>query len=137
MKLTLDTDAILFKILKQSTEITSAITGGIYSGDDGRPDNSLKEDIVVNTIDITQENLPQLGAGNVNIHVPDMTVTIGGVQQKKANNARLLLLTKLVVDALKAAYIEGAALVVTNQTTLAQKEISQHYTNIRLDWIIH
>lgn len=137
MKLTYDTDAILFKVLKDCAAITSSITGGIYTGDDARPDNSAKEDIAINTIDITQEFLPQIGVSNVNIHVPDKTITIGGVQQKKADRARLTQLARLVTDTLKAANIEGLKLIVTNQKELAQPEISQHFVNIRIEWNIH
>lgn len=137
MKLTYDTDTMLANILKGDGVITSTITGGIYSGDDARPDNSTKEDIAINTIDLTQEYLPQLGVSNVNIHVPDITLKINGEQQKKANRARLKQLTELVVKTLKAANIPGVSLVVTNQKELAQTEISQHFVNIRIDWILH
>lgn len=137
MKLTYDTDTMLANILKGDGVVTSTITGGIYSGDDARPDNSTKEDIAINTIDLTQEYLPQLGVSNVNIHVPDITVRINGVDQTKANRARLKQLTELVVKTLKAANIPGVSLVVTNQKELAQTEISQHFVNIRIDWVLH
>lgn len=137
MKLTIDTDTLLFKVLKANAALTATLTGGIYTGDDGRPDNSQKEDVVVNTIDLTQESLPQLGASNVNIHVPDMTVSIGGIQQKKTNRARLKELSELVLGSLRTAKIEGLALVVTNQVTLSEPEINQHYVNIRINWYIH
>lgn len=137
MKQTYDTDAILFRILSNSEAITSTITGGIYTGDDARPDNSEKEDIAINTIDITQEFLPQIGVSNVNIHVPDVDLKINDVQQKKANRARLKQLTELVLETLKAANIPDVSLVVTNQKELAQPEISQHFVNIRIDWVLH
>lgn len=135
MKQTFDTDSILYQILNDSPAILSAISGGVYI--DERPDGSEAEDIVVNTIDLTQEYAPQLGTSNVNIHVSDIDVQINGVQQKKKNRERLKSLTTIVLDALKSAKIEGLALIVTNQTTIKEPTIYQHYVNIRVDWVIH
>lgn len=135
MKQTFDTDSILYQILNGSPAILSAISGGVYI--DERPDGSEAEDIVVNTIDLTQEHAPQLGTSNVNIHVSDIDVQINGVQQKKKNRERLKSLTTIVLDALKSAKIEGLALIVTNQTKIKEPTINQHYVNIRVDWVIH
>lgn len=135
MKQTFDTDSILYQILNGSPAILSAISGGVYI--DERPDGSEAEDIVVNTIDLTQEHAPQLGTSNVNIHVSDIDVQINGVQQKKKNREQLKSLTTIVLDALKSAKIEGLALIVTNQTTIKEPTINQHYVNIRVDWVIH
>lgn len=135
MKQTFDTDSILYQILNGSPAILSAISGGVYI--DERPDGSEAEDIVVNTIDLTQEYAPQLGTSNVNIHVSDIDVKINGIQQKKKNRERLKSLTTIVLDALKSAKIEGLALIVTNQTTIKEPTINQHYVNIRVDWVIH
>jgi len=135
MKQTFDTDSILYQILNGSPAILSAISGGVYI--DERPDGSEAEDIVVNTIDLTQEHAPQLGTSNVNIHVSDIDVQINGVQQKKKNRERLKSLTTIVLDALKSAKIEGLALIVTNQTTIKEPTINQHNVNIRVDWVIH
>ena len=135
MKQTYDTDSILYVILKESTSITSVITGGVYPG--SRPDNSIKEDVVVNTIALTQDSLPQIGTSNVNIHVADVTVTIDSVQQKVENRSRLKALTALVLDALRDATITGLAIVVETQTTIEEADVSQHYVNIRINWYIH
>lgn len=135
MKTTFDTDSILFKILKNAPEVVSAINGGIYKGD--RPDDSEKEDITINTIDLTVEDLPQIGTSNVNIHVPDMTVNIGGTTQKKANDERLKQITTLVLDALRSANIPDLELIVTNQVKIREQSINQHFTNIRINWNIH
>ena len=47
MKQTFDLDEIMFKLLNVKT-ITDEISGGIYLGD-GRPEDSSKEDVVVNS----------------------------------------------------------------------------------------
>lgn len=135
MKTTFDTDSILYKILKNAPEVVSAINGGIYKGD--RPDDSEKEDITINTIDLTVEDLPQIGTSNVNIHVPDMTVNIGGTMQRKANDERLKQITTLVLDALRSANIPDLELIVTNQVKIREQSINQHFTNIRINWNIH
>ena len=135
MKTTFDTDSILFKILKNTPEVVSAINGGIYKGD--RPDDSEMEDITINTIDLTVEDLPQIGTSNVNVHVPDMTVNIGGTTQKKANDERLKQITTLVLDALRSANIPDLELIVTNQVKIREQSINQHFVNIRINWNIH
>lgn len=136
MKQTFDTDNYLFGVLKASTALTSAITGGIYVMGE-RPDNSDKEDVVISTIDITQESAPQLGTSNVNIHVADIDVKISGIAQKKANRARLKELTTLVLEVLTAAKITGLQYWVTNQNTIKEDGMYQHFVNLRIEWNIH
>lgn len=135
MKQTFDTDKILFQLLNGSTELKSVITGGVYI--DERPFGSSLEDVVVNTIALTQEYAPQLGTSNVNIHVSDMDVLIGGTTQKKVNRERLHTISEIVMSTLRASNIEGLSLTVTGQTKIAEPEINQHYVNIRVDWVIH
>lgn len=135
MKQTFDTDEILFGILNGSTAITSAITGGVYNGE--RPLNSLKEDVVVNTITLSQDSDPQIGTSNVNIHVPDKVVTIAGVQQTIENKARLKTLSVAVLDTIRNAKVKGLTMIVEFQTTIAEPETKQHFSNIRISWNIH
>ena len=135
MKQTFDTDSILYQILNGSPAILSAISGGVYI--DERPDGSEAEDIVVNTIDLTQDNPPQLGTSNVNIHVSDIDVQINGIKKKKKNRERLKLLATIVLGVLKSAKVEGLSLVTATQTTIKEPTINQHYVNIRVDWVIH
>lgn len=135
MKTTFDTDTILFQILKASAPLVATISGGIYSGE--RPDNSILEDIVASTLTLTQDVLPQQGVSNVNIHVADIDVVIAGRSQKKANTVRLKLITGLVLNALRAARVEGLSIVVKGQTEFNDPDISQHYVNIKVDWTIH
>lgn len=135
MRTTFDTDTILFSLLRNAPGLKSAISGDIYIGE--RPDNSEKEDITINTIDLTQEHLPQIGVSNVNIHCPDKLVRIAQVSQKKADRERLRAITALIMPALRTAQIKGLSLVVTNQTTIQEPAMSQHYVNIRINWVIH
>ncbi len=134
MKTTFETDTLLFSLLRESP-VSAAINGGIYVGDD-RPDDSTKEDIVVNSIDLNQDYLPQTGTSNVNIFVPDKVVTIGGKQQLKANRTRLKELSNMAIETLRNANITGLKLILVNQTILEEPSVNQHFVNIRINWNI-
>ena len=134
MKTTFDTDAILFQVLHNSP-IKNAISGGIYVGDD-RPDDSKDEDIVVNSIDLTQDYLPQIGTSNVNIYVSDTPKKIKGKQQLQANRTRLKALSEKTMEVLRGAKITGLKMILGSQNTLEEPGIKQHYVNIRIDWNI-
>lgn len=136
MKQTFDTDTILFDALKASSAITDTITGDVYVMGE-RPDDSEKEDIVINTITLSQDSEPQKGVSNVNIHVPDIDVRIAGRTQKKANRKRLKDLSTIVLEVLRAVNIEGFRYWISLQTTIKVPEISQHFVNLRIEWNIH
>ncbi len=133
--LSFDTDDILFKILNASVELKAAINGGIYVQGE-RPDNSEKEDIVINNIVISHD-YPQSGISNINIHVSDLKIKINKQEQRKADRERLRFLTELVIGILKAANVEGLTFWIENETVIKEPTISQHYTNLRINWNIH
>ena len=135
MKQIFDTDTILFQTLKNDSAIASQLTGGVYIRQ--RPDNSVKEDIVVNTIALSQEYAPQIGTSNINIHVADKTANIGGVQQKVADLVRLKTLSGLVLDKIRTVVVQGLTMSIEPQNLIKEDEISQHYVNIRISWNIH
>lgn len=134
MKQTFDTDMILFKLLNDSA-VASIITGGIYKRK--RPNNSVKEDIVVNTITLTQDYFPQIGTSNINIHVADIDVKIGGVAQKVPDESRMKTLSEAVLSVVRNAMIPGISATVEMQSTIQEAEINQHFVNIRISWTIH
>jgi hypothetical protein len=134
MKTTFDTDAILFSLLRESP-VNATISGGIYVGDD-RPDDSTKEDVVVNSIDLTQDYLPQIGTSNVNIYVPDKNVKISGKQQLQANRTRLKELSEMAIETLRDMNITGLKIILGSQTVLEEPSVKQHFVNIRIDWNI-
>jgi hypothetical protein len=124
-------------MLNGTPAIVSSISGKIYTGDDGRPMNSVKEDIVVNTISLTQNYDPQIGTSNINIHVPDKIVSISGVQQNVQDKTRLKTITALVLDAVRSTKVSGLTIMVESQNTVPEPEIKQHFSNIRISWNIH
>jgi len=134
MKDSFDVNSVLYGLLKGSA-VSGAINGGIYIDDD-RPDDSDAEDVVVNNINVSQDCSPQTGVSNVNVYVKDEVVTIGGKKQHKANRKRLDELTKVVLDVLRDARIDGFWFVIGNQSTLAEVSVRQHFTNIRVEWVI-
>lgn len=134
MKTTLDLDTILFRLFKNSA-ISTAISGGIYLMN-GRPSNSEKEDIEINSITLTQEYLPQTGTSNINIYVPDMAVKINNEEQRQPNIKRLKELLTIAMDVVRSASIKGLKIIPTNETVLSEPNIKQHFVNIRCDWNI-
>ena len=135
MKQTYDIESIVYQALRSNQTLVNELNGGVYLGQ--RPVNSDKEDVVINTIALTQEFKPQLGTSNINIHVADKVVTIGGAQQKVEDRVRLKQLSELVLTTIRAGIVKGMKMVVENQSTLKEPEISQHFVNIRINWIIH
>jgi hypothetical protein len=135
MMQTFDIDAIVYKMLNVPA-ITDVISGGVYVGEDDRPDDSAKEDIVINSITLTQDYLPQLGTSNVNIFVPDKARKINGKQQYKERRQRLKLITKKVTEIIRSTIVTGLKISLGPQTVIAKADIKQHYVNIRLSWNI-
>lgn len=135
MKQTFDTDTTLFQVINATAAIVSEISGKVYV--DQRPDDSVSEDIVINTINLSQEYLPQIGTSNINVHVSDKVVTIGVRQQKVADRARLKVISALVLDAIRSTVVKGLTMTIENQVVIQEAEIAQHYVNIRINWNIH
>lgn len=134
LKTSFDTDALLYGILSRSP-LKAALSGGIYVGDD-RPDDSTAEDVVINTLALTQEYHPQRGVSNVNVYVSDKAVRVGGAEQFVADRVRLRVLTDMAVGELRAAHVTGLALTMESQTVLKAEGVRQHFTNIRVSWNI-
>lgn len=134
MKTSFDIDKIVYTILNGSA-VKKAINGGIYYQND-RPDGSANEDVVINTIAMTQDFLPQVATSNVNIYVADKTRKINGIEQSKPNHERLSELTKIVLDVLRGSRIDGLKLIPESQSILQEESIRQHFCNIRISWNI-
>lgn len=93
---------IVFDHLK-NTDFRSAINGVMTKNN--RVTNSVKEDIVINSLATLNEQL-QTGIVNVNIHVPNLVFTLspeqgGGIDQSIPNHDRINQLTQLAIPHLK------------------------------------
>lgn len=132
----IDTDDILYKIIAEA--VTSGkvkISGGVFVQGE-RPDDSEAEDIVINTITVTDEK-PQTGTSNVNIFAPDKKVKIRGREQRKANRERLRIIGNALKEHLKAQNVADLEYWIESDTTIKEIEVKQHYRNLRISWNIH
>ena len=134
MMTTFDINSILFRILSKSS-LNGNITGGFYLGND-RPVDSNLEDIVINSISMTQDYHPQIATSNVNIYVPDKQIKIKGKEQQVSDSRRLSELSKEAINILKQAQVYGLTITTDSQMTLDEPSINQHFVNIRVKWNI-
>lgn len=132
---TIELEDILYKELKASEPVAAAIDGGIFVLGE-RPEGSGKVDIVINTITGGTGTRPQNAVVNVNIHVPDLLLTIDGVQQRKANRERLRPVVKAVRQTINAANIEGLSLQIVGENIIRETQVPEHYANIRVNCYI-
>lgn len=131
LKSSIDTDGILFGLLKDNT----SITGGVYVGDD-RPEDSAEEDIVINTIDLEADALPQIGTSNINVYVNDTSKNINGKMQVSANRQRLNALTQEILSIVRNVVLPGMKIIPKRATPMYEPTTKQHFMNIRIDWNI-
>ncbi|WP_313386901.1 hypothetical protein [Chishuiella sp.] len=123
-----DATEMLFKALNVP-EVTNAISGELCIG--GRPLNSQKEDIVVNTITITTISKPQLATSNINIHVKD------SVTDKKPNTKRLKDISRIVRKVFESNQFIGKSVYISDLGMLQESERKEHYVNLRIQWRIY
>ena len=108
------------------------ISGGVYTAGE-RPANSDAEDIVINNINFDHAT-PRRGISNINIHVPDIVVTIDGIQQQKTNRNRLNEIAQTVQTVIDSTTLRGVSLRI--DTTQVFAEENEHYLNMRCNWIV-
>lgn len=115
-----------------TSPIKTAITGGIYKK---RPLNSQLEDVIINSPTINAGQL-QEGLVNVNVHVPNIVISVGGVQDPtQPNTLRLQQLVDMAVTVLADAWKDGGDVNFTVQQIsglIEESENNSHYVNIRL-----
>lgn len=131
----LEIEHIIFDFLNVPS-LTTLITGDVYLSDD-RPLNSGLEDVEINTIAMTQEPYPQEGVMNLNIYVPDMAVSIGGVNQYKSNKNRLQAIIEVVKGLINEQSNKNLALTITNELLISEKSIRQSFINLRIEFIYY
>ncbi|WP_159467940.1 hypothetical protein [Dyadobacter sp. 3J3] len=132
MKTALDQSTEIFKILKSDPTLAYAITGSIYKS--VRPADSKLEDIVVNTIALSDGSL-QKGVSNVNIHVVDLQQGPANKPFFVPNESRLQTLVEILKSILNNIYGSDFSLYIASTALIRQPEINQHYMNIRINFI--
>lgn len=132
MKTGLDMIDIVWTMLNASP-LQSLITGGIFKH--LRPAGGSKEDVVINSLSVTHEQL-QNGIANVNIYVPNLVVNANGIQDDtQPNHSRLNELTKVAIGLLEENWMSDLNYDV-QQHMLIREETGEHYMNIRLQFYI-
>lgn len=131
---TFDISELLYKTLVQGG-VLDIINGGIYHQGQ-RPENSTKEDVIINIISMTTDSTPQAAVGNVNIYVPDKMIGVKGSARLYPNTKRLNTIAKAIDGIIRASIVDGVGICPTNQTLIPESSINQHYVNIRVSFNI-
>lgn len=132
----IDTDDILFNLLKTAVKEGEIVINGIVCHEDDRPENSQTEDIVINTIALTHDK-PQDGTSNVNIYVPDLRLKIRGQEQRATDRRRLFEIGEQVKAFIEAQNLPDFEMWIESDLTLKDQGAAQHYRNLRIKWNIH
>lgn len=133
-------NAIQYKILDKSAELKSALGGGIYKGG-FRPTDSLKDDICVNVLALTERS-PYIAIANINVYVADQKQTIYGKENNVPNFSRLSQLSDLVEEALRVVLTDpefeniGYDVLESKDYQNEGNTRPEHYQNIRVRYII-
>ena len=132
----IDTDDILYQLISQAVEDdVIAISGGVYPQGE-RPDDSSKEDIVINTITVTHDK-PQTGTSNVNIYAADKKRRINGKEQYKCDRERLRQIGDALTAYLDEQNVADLEFWIEYDVVIKELEVRQHYRNLRISWNIH
>jgi hypothetical protein len=129
MKTTFDLVNTIYTALFNSA-MRTAISGSIYKQQ--RPLDSTKEDVVINALPITGDQL-QSSIININIHVPNLLIESNGKQDNtQPNLVKLKSLTDLVIAAVNNTYGVNFNYSVQQQTLI--QDIDDYYSNIRVQF---
>lgn len=132
MRNNFDVIDIVYSYLKP---FETELSGGLYKMK--RPFNSKKEDIVINTLAINDEDAQRVTV-NVNIHVPDLFVNIDGIEQKQPNFKRLQELVTKITPTIQEVYKDDYNFWIEWQQVIQDQAIADnHYCNIRLVFKSH
>lgn len=131
----IDTDDILYQLISQAVEDdVIAISGGVYPQGE-RPDDSTKEDIVINTITVSHDK-PQTGTSNVNIYAADKKRRINGKEQYKCDRERLRQIGDALTAYLDEQNVADLEFWIEYDVVIKELEVKQHYRNLRISWNI-
>lgn len=124
---------LVYQYLKASP-LATELTGDIYPLQ--RPEDSGKEDLVIGTLSLG-EGPVQIGVFNLNLHVPNIKVKIGGKVQTQPNRPRMRILSSLLRDLLSEHYIGDCSAWITNIAEIKEPNLDEWYVNHRLEMRVH
>jgi hypothetical protein len=114
--------------------VNNAITGKVYMFI--RPKNSLLQDVVLNTLAITNDQLQQ-GVFNVNIHCPNLTgVVIEGVTDNTQPDITSLTNITNIILSIVADYVGADFKIWAQNTGLLIRDVDgTWYVNVRVNYL--
>jgi hypothetical protein len=124
----------LHQFIKESSLQQALKTGGgVYKIT--RPTGSTKEDVVINCLPVPNTQL-QLTIANVNLHVPDISISKNGTVTKVPDIKRLNELAVIAWDLLKENYENSEYHWELQQMTnpFEDEVAGSHYINIRIEF---
>jgi hypothetical protein len=120
-------NVIFQRLVQTGIKAAVSLTGAIYELN--RPLNSLKEDIVVGTLAMNADQV-QEGVFNVNIHVPNITLTNDSTQP---NTTRFRVITEKCMEVLKDVYGYDYSFDVSTPG-IPYRDGNNWFVNIRVEW---
>jgi hypothetical protein len=135
-----DAETIIWKILNGSTELKALVNGAIYK-ENFRPTNSKKEDICINTINLTQDN-PQVGVFNINAYTQPIKQKINNLEEWIPDSPKLKKIAEKIKEVIDNALIlpdyTDYSFRVMNQQTMQNQDSSskEFFQNIRIEFTI-
>ena len=129
MKTVIDTVDEIYQLVAVPI-VKNMITGSVYP--DKRPDGSELGDVVINSLPITGAQL-QVAVVNINIHVPNLQLTINGQNDNsQPNRKRLKEIADVIIPLVKNAIINNMVTDVETVSRIEEKDLKEHYLNIRV-----
>jgi hypothetical protein len=132
----IDTDDLVYNMLRQAKADGVISISGVICPQDDRPADSQREDIVFNTIAVTQDK-PQDATVNINVYVPNKLVKLGGRDQYAVDRPRLQQLGDALVSYLLRLNYPEFEMWIESDLVLNEPSANQHYRNLRLKLNIH
>lgn len=117
--------------ITEGSPLKAAITGDIYKI--RRALNSDKEDVVINTLSVNNEQVQQ-GIVNINIHVRNLRLGNGSNQDNtRPNFARLDQLTEIFKPVFEGdLYVSETVFSIQNITIIPEENIPEYFVNFRI-----
>lgn len=129
---------ILFDFIKSSDLLTGLkkVSGNLFRLQ--RPINSAKEDVVINSLTMGYEDV-QDGVLNVNIYVPNKSITVGGLTDNTQPNTTRLdevssILNTIFNNGNEVWNEDGSVCFKIQQDMIFADENNQHYINFRIEF---
>ena len=131
-----DVASILYRHLKESALFSDEKAPNGILCRDQRPANSMKEDVVINVVELDEGHPVQKGTAEIFIYVPNLeNKTVTPVDKSMPNSYRLQYLNTLASQALKGQYLEMCHIGVFKHLPCEQDgENHQHYAKFIVEF---